>query len=418
MDYQDGIITHMHNPEELEKLYRQDEKQFKAAFEGIFKEHPYEPILQVWYQRLNYIPPRSKPGTAGLFWWAFPLALLAAILTRWLWDLRPSHFIIDGLLYFPTALAMGTYLSVSRVQTWRFRLASAVVFLGLAAFFYFIPLVLTEPYYAHKLTVLSTLVPVILFFFLGWLYTGKEGIHTAPRLDFIKACGTGMIFSLPLVIGGVLLLGLGVFLFKLLGYEVMDLTANISILLVAGAAVPVAAAHMVETQGFMVKNLLALLAKIFTPLLLILTVGFLVLTGVMNQNPFEDRDFLLVINYVLVTVLGMTLLSLSDLRGDQEASFGDVILFALIIVGVLIGGIALSAALYRMNTFSVTPVKTALMGFNILVLVHFFVILFHYLKFLRKKCAVTQVQRMMVGYLPVYLAGALVAASLIPFLAF
>ncbi len=416
MDFIEELQGSLHNPEALEKLYRQDEKQFRLGFDPLFKEHPYEPVLQVWYQRLNYSPPRSKPGTQILFWWAFPLAVLAAILTRWMWELKPTQFFIDSLLIFPSVFALGTYFSISRNRGWKLQALSVLIFIGLLACFYFLPFLVKEPYYAHKMTVINMLVPVILFFFLGFVYTGMEGFHAAPRLDFIKACGTGLIFSLPLIIGGLLLLWLGIFLFKLLGFEVMELSANISILLVAGAAVPVAAAHMVETQGFMVKNLLARLAKIFTPVLFLLMVAFLVMVGILNQNPFDDRDFLMVFNLALVVILGLTLLSLSDLRGDQIPSFGDVLLFALVIVGMVTCIISLGAVVYRLMVYSVTPVKIALLGFDIAVLGHFFWILWRYVRFLRGKYPITMVQKALAGYLPVYLVGALLGIATLPIL--
>ena len=76
------ISQNIHNPEQLEKLYRSDKTEFKKAFEVVFAENKQEEVLQFWNQRLNYQEEKTSLIAGPLFWLAFKLVILAGLIAN------------------------------------------------------------------------------------------------------------------------------------------------------------------------------------------------------------------------------------------------------------------------------------------------------------------------------------------------
>ena len=48
------IVKNLHNPHQLEKLYRDNKTTFKIEFESVYPEIHDNPVAQFWYERLNF----------------------------------------------------------------------------------------------------------------------------------------------------------------------------------------------------------------------------------------------------------------------------------------------------------------------------------------------------------------------------
>ena len=58
----DSILAHIDNPAQLEKLYRENNAEFKKQFNVIYPNYKDKVGLQVWNERLNY---ESEKVTLG-----------------------------------------------------------------------------------------------------------------------------------------------------------------------------------------------------------------------------------------------------------------------------------------------------------------------------------------------------------------
>jgi len=80
----------------------------------------------------------------------------------------------------------------------------------------------------------------------------------------------------------------------------------------------------------------------------------------------------------------------------------------------VINVIALSAILFRIASFGFTPNRVAVLGVNVIALVHLAWILVTYISLVRRKIRPDAMDRVVGNYLPVYSAWAAVVAFLLP----
>ena len=76
------ILDHLHDPEELESLYRQDPEPFREAVEELIRASPDSIVLRGWRARLEYnqTVPDAKHGTK--LWYALGICLAVGTLVR------------------------------------------------------------------------------------------------------------------------------------------------------------------------------------------------------------------------------------------------------------------------------------------------------------------------------------------------
>jgi len=131
-------------------------------------------------------------------------------------------------------------------------------------------------------------------------------------------------------------------------------------------------------------------------------VAYLIAVVWVGKNPFLDRNFLLSFNIILFIVLGVTIYSISESGADERKTISDYINCALIMLSLVIDTVALSAILFRLTSYGITPNRIAVLGVNILIWANLIWITLSYLRFLRNKNGVSIVQDSVTKFLPVY----------------
>src|SRR5690606_21912020 len=92
------------------------------------------------------------------------------------------------------------------------------------------------------------------------------------------------------------------------------------------------------------------------------------------------------------------------------------VLFLLSLLTIAVNGIALSAILFRITEWGITPNRTAVLGGNLLILIHLLVVSLRLYKVLFRREDLPEVGKSISAYLPVYLIWAIVVTFLFPFL--
>src|SRR5690606_21409123 len=110
--------------------------------------------------------------------------------------------------------------------------------------------------------------------------------------------------------GGLIFTGITMFLFGLL--DVSDERISSTIMIYGGLASPLVATFLIREVLPEKFRIAPLLAKIFTPLFLLTVLGFLVVMVALQKSPVTDRDFLIAINILLLTVLGLVVFSVVE----------------------------------------------------------------------------------------------------------
>ena len=90
-------------------------------------------------------------------------------------------------------------------------------------------------------------------------------------------------------------------------------------------------------------------------------------------------------NGILLGVLAVTIFSIVESDSDEKKSISDYINFALIVLALIIDTVALSAIVFRLSSYGITPNRLAVLGVNILIWANLIWIMFSYMRFLQNK---------------------------------
>jgi hypothetical protein len=184
---------------------------------------------------------------------------------------------------------------------------------------------------------------------------------------------------------------------------------------VGAAAVPVAGTYLYDVVFKRRTGIASVLARVFAPLFLVMTSAYLAVAFLGGQSPFVDREFLITFNGLLLVVLGMTVFSIAE-RGEQtEVGWIDYVNVALLVVTLVIDAIALSAILFRLTSYGLTPNRVVVLGANLVVMAHLAWTCRAYIGLIRGKHDAGGVRQAVVGYLPVYVGWAALVSFVLPF---
>lgn len=409
----------MDDPAALEALYRSDPRAFKEALPGALAERKEAILLQAWKERLFHEEDRAaNPASteripARDLLLVVVLSLLAGTLVK-LPAFLPN---LDAADYFSNHFAgivIGAPILYFLIRG-ACSLRVVIMVLGLlGGGLLYLNLLPGAP--DADVRVLAGLHMGFFFWsLLGVAYTGGAWKSLGPRMQFIRYNGELLVHSSMILLGGSVLTGLTIALFFAIGLNVEKWFGNY-VVVYGMTATPVVATLLVDRVTGSGMRFAPILARVFSPLFLIMTVGYLVTAVVQGQSPFSERGSLIVFNSLLLLVLGITILSTSGRRSDKAAGVSDTLNLALVSVTLVIDLVALAAILFRLTSYGITPNRVAVLGANVLAFIHLSGILRYGLPFLRHRSGPEQLEDWMVRFLPAYTAWSLVVALVLPLL--
>lgn len=399
MDSNNPIIKNMADPHELERMFRKDSEAFKRDFEEAWEQNPNSQILSIWYERLYYSETENLEKTSRLkrdFLVMGVLAIMAGTSTRILFHFIEQNTIapinlIFGIIPFITAFFV--YKSGPRKNV-----IFTIVFLFLISAVYLNMLPLEEK---DSIILAYLHFPVFLWVVAGIAFTGDEYSVRGKRLAYLKFNGEFCILYASMAISGMLLSMITMQLFIIIGMDIEDFYFK-NIVLFGAAALAVVASYLVSRDLKLAKNIAPYLAKIFSPLVLITLLAYLVTVIWAGKNPFLDRGFLLVFNGILLLVLIVTIFSITESGAKEKRNISDYVNLALILLALIIDGVALSAIVFRLSSYGISPNRLAVLGVNLLIFANLIWIMGSYAGFLRNKTGTEAIQDSITKYLPIY----------------
>lgn len=414
----DQIINAADSPHALEALYRANPKEFTRALGDAMAERPDLLTLQVWHERLFFEKPieQLQQSSAPRFSIrdivvTVVLSLLAGTLAK-----IPHFFpMLDEERFYTRNLGGivgGALVLYFCIQTsCRMKTAATLIALLLGATLYLNAL----PGKSTSDTVLLACMHMPFFFWslLGIAFLGGAWKNMPGRMDYVRYNGELLVYSTIILMGGMVLTGLTVALFGLIDLRIEDWYMK-NVAVYGAVACPMVATLLVERVVGERFKIAPLLAKVFTPLFLLTVVVYLLAMMLNQRSPFTDRDFLIAFNGLLLVVLGLCVFSISERGTKKSAGVLDLMNMGLVSVTLVIDIIALAAILFRLTSYGFTPNRLAVLGANLLAFGHLAGILWHYLKFARRRASLQSLDRWIVAYIPVYLAWSIVVAVAFP----
>ena len=327
-----------------------------------------------------------------------------AILTGFLLKI-PSIFDLNEDAYFarnfsiigmPALLGYSLYTSKQSIKQYWYIL---VIALSLVGYLHFIPTDLENPVFV----LICLHAPVVLWFLFGKAYLDNAWNSPYIRVDFIRFNGEVVIMAGLLLISGLLFSGITIALFELINMRIEDIYFEYVGIWGIGA-IPVMSLYLIHNNKNLVQNITPVIAKLFTLPAFILLLIFSVMLLQSKQMIFDDREFLMVFNLILLAVMALILFSSKNV---QDSTFQHYLLFGLTTITIVDNIFAILAISYRLIEFGISPNRLALFGLNFLMFGHISIICYRIMQVIGSTRSIQSVFRTIGRYLPIYLLWAI-----------
>ncbi|UBM58020.1 hypothetical protein LAG90_14530 [Marinilongibacter aquaticus] len=403
-----NIVDLLQRPAELERLYREDGAAFKKEFELLSPRFRNEPIVQFWHERLNYSSDDSQWGTSKELIGLVLIALFAGFLAQ-----IPLLFNVDKAFFYPRNLGFLVFPILTGYFLWKNNLAIRRVLWLLAAILAGLLFVNFLPLGEYQTLILTCIhVPILLYFGLAYAHAGGNLKNFEKRIDFLRFNGELIVMFALILLSGFLFTALSAALLSLVQLNLEPYAAHY---VACGlAAAPIVSTYLIEKNPELVNRVSPAIARIFSPLVLVTLVVFLLNVLVEGKDPFNDRDFLLVLNILLIAVLAIIFFSVSAVSSGKINKFLLGVLFLIALLATIVNLIALAAIAFRISEWGLTPNRAAVIGANILILSHVIWIDIQLYQSLKSSEKLHLVNKAIVVFLPLYFFWAAFVAFLFP----
>jgi len=406
------ILNHLDNPKQLEKLYQDNKTSFKAEFNLIFTEHKENKLLQYWDERLNYQSSEISWGNKKEFVFVLVLSLTAGCLAS-----IPSFFKIDSEFFYTRNISLIIFSILATYFCWKNRLPKKKIIITGVVFLIALIFINLLPANNNSNTLILSLFHMSIFLWtvVGFTYVGNSLNDNRKRIEFLRYNGELLIMSGLLLIAGAVLTAITIGLFTVSGFNIRDFYFE-HIVIFCLPIIPILGTFLTQTNPQLVNKVSPVIAKIFSPLVLITVVVYLIAILFSGKNLYNDRDFLMLFNGLLIGVIAIILFSVSTTINQNISQVSGIILFALSVVTVIVSGMALSAILFRISTMGITPNRLAVVGANLLMLTNLSWISFQLFRTVFKKTDISSVENAIAFFIPLYILWTIIVSFIFPFL--
>jgi hypothetical protein len=273
------------------------------------------------------------------------------------------------------------------------------------------------PYNEKSATfILSTIhLPIFLWSILGYAFIGGDLNNNQKKIAFLKFNGNFIVMTGLIFISGMFFTGITLALFELLKMDIQTFYFE-QIAVWALAAMPMLSTYLIQNNPDLVNKISPTIAKIFTPIVFITLLVFLIALFYNGKNIYNDRNFLLVFNAVLIGVMAIILFSLTEATNNTRSKFNLIILFGLGLLTIIANAIALSAISFRLSEFGISPNRLAVLGANLLIFIHLLFVSYGLFKNLKGKASIQDVEGDIALFIPAYAVWAAFISFAMPFI--
>jgi hypothetical protein len=398
------IKENINNPEKLEELYHKDKKSFASGFEKVYSETVLTELTKYWKIRLDFdkIPEKTKKANLTDIFVMISACLLAGFLIKIpdLFNLKLS----DSLFYEKNAgiivfLGLTIYVVwINRILELKKLVLILIAFIIPAIYVNLLPPISNSA----SINLVYIHLPLIMWCIFGLVYIDFNLKDKTKRIEYLKYNGDLAILSAIIMIAGGILTAITIGLFQAIGIKIEKFYME-NIVIIGLVSVPIVATFIINNYLTILNKIAPIIANIFSPLVLLTAIIYLVAWATTGKNPYSDREFLLIFNIMLLGVMAVIVFSVSETSLFGKQRFNEMILFILSIVTVIIDMIALSAIFYRLGAFGITPNRLAVLGSNFLILVNLILIIIDLYKVNFKKRSIEKVWLTISRFLPVYI---------------
>lgn len=406
------ILTHLNDPGQLEKLYRTNKAPFKQEFSTLYPELKGNAMAEFWNERLNYETEDFNRGSVKDLLFVILVSMIAGLIAK-----LPALFAIDeeffytrniGFIIFPVLSAY--FVRKNKLSLGRIAFIAGATVMGII-------FINNLPNDTKSDTLVLSCIHLVLFLWalLGVAFVGETTNIGEKRLNYLKYNGDLVVMTTLILISGAIMTGVTINLFDLIGFKIEKYYFQYVGIFGLSAA-PIVGTYLTQTNPQLVGKVSPVIAKIFSPLVLVMLVIYLVAIVYSGKDPYNDREFLLIFNALLIAVMAIIFFSVAESSKTGKSRTEILILLMLSVVTIIVNGIALSAILFRISEWGITPNRIAVLGGNVLILINLLLVTAQLYKVFSKKTGIGGVGKVMASYLPVYVVWTIIVTFLFPFL--
>jgi hypothetical protein len=406
----EGVIAAIGDPRALEAMYRSDRRAFRRAFEEAWPELSGQLLAEAWRERLN--PAGETVIPLQRTEWIFlgvAIALAGSFLKL------PEVLSLKEEFFYPRNLSLAVLPLLTAYFAWvRGFGRREVLWLLLPILMAAVHInLLPDDNGSDTLTLACIHLPLLLWGVLGFAYAGRPFGAVARRVEYLRFNGDLIVMSAVLAIAAGIFSAMTIGLFSLIGVNIGTFYGKWMVVY-GGPGIPILATLLVRSNPQLVGRVSPIVARIFTPLVGLMLLAFLIAMGVQGKDPYRDREFLLIFNILLIGVMAIVLFSVGEVSRSRSSRVSLVMLFALAVLAAVNNGIALSAIAYRLFEFGWTPNRIAVLGGNVLIMAHLLGVGRALLRLLRGVSGIDAVERTIGRYLPVYVGWTVLVVFVLP----
>jgi len=408
----DSILAHIDNPAQLEKLYRENNAEFKKQFNVIYPNYKDKLGLQVWNERLNYESEKLALGGKNEISAVIILILVGGLIAN-----IPNLTGINEESFFSKNIPLIIFPILSAYFIWIQKIEFNKIWFPIIAIIISAIYVNLIPNYnkSDSTMLVGIHLPMFLWSILGYAYIGAKLNDHPRKIEFLKFNGDLIIMC------GIILLSCMVFTLITFGlFELINIKIEESYFRYFAiwwiAAIPMIASFLLQNNPQLINKVSPIIAKIFTPLVFINLLIYLTAVIYTGKYPYNDRNLLLVFNVLLIGVMALILFSVAEVGKNNKGLFTLYILFGLSILTIIINSIALSAISFRILQYGMTPNRIAVLGGNILIFIHLLMVSFKLYKSVRNKAKLEEVETSIAQFLPIYSIWTAIIVFILPFI--
>ncbi|MCF0050491.1 hypothetical protein LXM25_10505 [Dyadobacter sp. LJ53] len=406
----DQILLNLDNPGQLEKLYRTDKPSFKRAFQTLYPELQDNMVASFWNARLNFSSEEISWGGSKELTFVIIASLIAGLIAK-----IPAMFGINEEFFYSRNIGFIVFPALMAFFVWKNNMhkGNVIVLAGatLAGLVYIN--LLPDVNTSDTLVLACIHLALFLWSLLGFAFVGDRSNVSEKRLGFLKYNGDLVVMTGLILIAGGILTAITINLFLLIGIKIDEFYfQNIGVFGLAAA--PIVGTYLTQTNPQLVGKVSPVIARIFSPLVLVMLLVYLVAMVYSGKDPYNDREFLLIFNALLVGVMAIIFFSVAETSGSHKSRAEVWVIFLLSVATIVVNGIALSAILFRISEWGITPNRAAVLGGNVLILINLLLVAVQIYKAITRKKDIMEVGKTIGSYLPVYFIWTIIVAFIFP----
>jgi hypothetical protein len=404
------ITNNLDNPKYLEKLYRENSNAFKREFNAIFENIKEHKTALIWNERLNYGSDEISWGTNKELFFVLITAFVAGLIAK-----LPHFTGLNEEYFYPRNISFVVFPALAAYFAWKQN--AGIKHIAIVAI-----IILLSAIYINMLpgnnesdTLLLACIhlPLFLWAILGYVFTGNDFKNLSKRLDFLRYNGDLIVMTAIILIAGGIMTAVTLGLFELIKIRIEDFYFKY-VVIFGVAAAPVIGTYLVRTNPQLVSKVSPVIARVFSPLVLVTLIVYLSAIVFSGKDPYNDREFLLIFNILLIGVMAIILFSVAEASKNSGSRLSMIILFALSLLTVLVNGIALSAITFRISEWGVTPNRIAILGGNLLILINLFIVTYRLFRSIKNVNEAGKTENSIASYLPVYAVWTIIVTFIFP----